>query len=129
MRIAECATACINASVDVGHLIVPAVFTLALLIAGSARAQDYPAAGSAAPLSSLPSFDGTRQRLVGPHFDAQGKYVPQHYEPATKKLPFRGYFADQEKQRQAQKQHGYAEAPPDYTTPIDPSQEKPMEGR
>ncbi|MDA8248318.1 MAG: hypothetical protein M0Z28_04000 [Rhodospirillales bacterium] len=67
--------------------------------------------------------------MVGPHFDAQGKYVPPHYEANKKKLPFRGHFAAQDKAQQAQKQHGYAEAPPDYTTQIDPNQEKPMEGR
>lgn len=100
-----------------------------LLIAVSARAQDYPAAGSALPQPSpLPSQDGTRQHLVGPHFDAQGKYVPQHYE-ATKALPFRGYFAADQAARDKQKQHGYAEPPADYTTPIDPDKLMPMEGR
>lgn len=78
--------------------------------------------------SPLPSADGTRQHLVGPHIDAQGKYVPQHYE-ATKKIPFRGYFAADEQKRQAQKQHGYAEPIPDYTTPLDPNEMKPIEGR
>lgn len=103
--------------------------TLALLIAISAQAQDYPAAGATETPSPLPPADGTRQRMVGPHFDVQGKYVPPHYEANKKKLPFRGYFAAQDKAQQGQKQHGYAEAPPDYTMPIDPNQDKPMEGR
>ncbi len=54
--------------------------------------------------------------------------MPPHYE-ATKKLPFRGYFAADAAQREKQRQHGYAEPTPDYTTPIDPSEDKPMEGR
>ena len=36
---------------------------------------------------------------------------------ATKKLPFRGYYRPTRSRAQAQKQHGYAETPPDYTTP------------
>lgn len=110
-------------------MILPLLVTLALVIPLSARAQDYPAPGSATNPSAVPSLNGTRQRLVGPHFDAQGRYVPPHYEAATKKLPFRGHFAAQQKQRDAARQRGYAEAPPDYTTPIDPSQLKPIEGR
>lgn len=71
--------------------------------------------------------NGTRQRLVGPHFDAQGKFVPQHYE-AAQKPKLHGYFADQEQKRQ-QHQPGYAEPTPNYTTPLDPGDLKPIEGR
>ena len=129
MHGAKRAGACAKASADVGRMMLPLVVTLALVMPFSARAQDYPAPGSATNPSAVTSLDGTRQRLVGPHFDAQGRYVPPHYESANKKLPFRGYFAEQEKLRQAARQRGYAEPPPDYTTPIDPSQLKPMEGR
>ena len=87
-----------------------------------------PAYGMPQAGTSLPSPDGTRQRWVGPHFDAEGKYVAPHYESANKKPPFRGYFPDQMKQ-QAQRQHGYAEPAPDYSMPVDPDQMKPMEGR
>ncbi len=75
----------------------------------------------------MPLPDGTRQRYVGPHFDAQGRYVPPHYE-GPKKLPFRGYFQADEVARAAQKQRGYAETPPDYTTP-DNTPDKKVEGR
>ena len=76
----------------------------------------------------MPVPDGTRQRYVGPHFDAQGRYVPPHYEAVNKKLPFRGYFAADEATRKAQREHGYAEPPPDYSMP-DTSMDKPIEGR
>ncbi len=79
------------------------------------------------PGSPVPLPDGTRQRYVGPHFDAQGRYVPQHYETATKKLPFRGYYRDDAAARAAQ-QHGYDEPAPDYSTP-DTTPDKPIEGR
>jgi hypothetical protein len=96
----------------------------------SARAQGYDGLQRGVPQTSpLPLTNGTLQRYVGPHFDAQGRYVPPHYEQANKKPRFRGYFAQDEQARDAQQQRGYKLPPPNYTTPIDPSQEKPIEGR
>lgn len=73
--------------------------------------------------------NGTRQRLVPQHFDQQGRFVPSHYE-SGKELRFRGYFAKDAKQREDEKQRGYALPPPDYgdTTPP-PMPEKKIEGR
>lgn len=108
-----------EASANVSAPVILATVTLVLLIAASARAQDYrtPALGAAPPSGTvLPLPNGTRQHYVGPHFDAKGRYVPPHYE-ATKQLPFRGYYSADEAAREAQKQHGYTEPPPDYTTP------------
>jgi len=99
------------------------------MTAATARAQTIatPLAPSQVP-SQLPSNDGTLQRWVGPHFNAAGKYVPPHYELANKKPPFRGYFPTQMNQR-AKRQRGYTEPAPDYTTPVDPADLKPIEGR
>ena len=119
-----------KASANVSRFVVPAAITLVLLIPAVAPAQDYRApvpGGAQPPGSMLPLPDGTRQHYVGPHFDAQGRYVPPHYE-GTKKLPFRGYYQADEVARAAQKQHGYAETPPDYTTP-DTTPDKKVEGR
>ena len=112
-----------TAGVNVACGLALAACALAVLIAVSAHAQDNPAAGP-----TVPAPDGTRQHLVPSHFDAQGKYVPQHYE-TTKPLHFRGYFAADAQKRAADKQHGYQEPAPQYTTPIDPSTLQPMEGR
>lgn len=113
-----------------------AALTLALLMAGGARAQDNPVPTYQAPAhalpqeSPIPALNGDKQHYVSGHFDAQGKYVAPHYE-SGKLLPFRGYFAadDLKRQQQRQQQRGYAEPQMDYTTPIDPSKLKPMEGR
>jgi hypothetical protein len=117
------------ASADMAPMLALVVATLALLISFPARAQEYRGAALAEPPGPIaPLPDGTRQRFVPQHFDAQGRYVPPHYEP-SKKAYFRGYFAADEKVRQEQRKRGYKEPTPDYTTPFDPSKEKPMEGR
>lgn len=95
------------------------------MAAVAAHAQNYATPPATSP---LPLNNGELQRWVGPHIDANGRYVPPHYETANKKPPFRGYFLDPAK-RQPQRQHGYTEPAPDYTMPIDPSQMKPIEGR
>lgn len=120
----------LKASANVSRFVVAAAITLVLLIPAFAPAQDYraPVPGGALPTgTTVPLPDGTRQHYVGPHFDAQGRYVPPHYE-GPKKPPFRGYYQADEVARAAQKQHGYAETPPDYTTP-NTTPDKPMEGR
>lgn len=120
-------------SANVSRLVACAGATLVLLIAVPAPAQDYRAPAAAPPDADLPQGstvplpDGTRQHYVGPHFDAQGKYVPPHYE-VPKPMQFRGYFPKDAAMREGQKQHGYDEPAPDYTTP-DTTPEKPMEGR
>ena len=119
-----------GAGANVSRFAVLTLIALALLIPAVAPAQDYRAPGPGDALatgSTMPLPDGTRQHYVGPHFDAQGRYVPPHYE-ATKKLPFRGYYQADEAARAAQKQRGYAETPPDYTTP-DNRPDKTVEGR
>lgn len=124
------AAAPLKASANVSRFVVPAAITLVLLIPAAALAQDYRApvpGGAQPPGSTLPLPDGTRQHYVGPHFDAQGRYVPPHYE-TTKKLPFRGHYQADEVARTGQKQRGYAETPPDYTTP-DTTPDKKVEGR
>jgi hypothetical protein len=88
--------------------------TLALLIGGAAHAQDAAAPPLQAPLPP-PLPDQSRQHYVPQHFDRNGVYVPPHYE-APKPTQFRGYFADKEAQRQREKQHGYQEPTPNYTT-------------
>lgn len=123
------ATPC-EASANVSRFVVLAAITLVLLIPAAAPAQDYRApvpGGALPPGPTVPLPDGTRQHYVGPHFDAQGRYVPPHYE-GTKKLPFRGHYQADEEARAAQKQRGYAETPPDYTTP-NTTPDKTMEGR
>jgi len=91
--------------------------TLALLIAGHAVAQDMP---DQPPTQS-------RQRYVPQHFDRNGVYVPPHFE-APKPPPFRGYFADKQAQRERDKDHGYKEPAPDYTTTPPPDDQR-IEGR
>jgi hypothetical protein len=103
------------------------VATLAFVIAVSAQAQDYPAAPST-PGTPLPLPDGQRQHYVPGHFNGQGMYVAPHYE-ATKTLHFRGYYAADAQQRQAQKQHGYQEPGNTYTQPLEDTRGKKVEGR
>lgn len=55
-------------------------------------------------------------------------YVAPHYE-ATKTLHFRGYYAADAQQRQAQKQHGYQEPGNTYTQPLEDTRGKKVEGR
>ena len=97
-----------------------------LLIATPLRAQNAPGLprtgagiGGNADVTVDPAVpDQTRKHFVPQHFTPQGVYVPPHYE-ARKPAPFRGYFADKEAQRQREKQTGYKEPTPNYTTPQD----------
>jgi hypothetical protein len=117
--------------------------TLALVMHAAARAQEDDDAGMARPktqapalylpapappMSSLAAPSGQRQHYVAQHFDAQGKFVPPHYE-AVKPSKFRGYYAADEQKRAKQRQHGYKEPTPDYTTQYEDTRAKPIEGR
>jgi hypothetical protein len=100
--------------------------TLAVLIAAPVFAQNAPPT-LAPPATKPPSTTQSRQHFVPQHVTRDGKYVAPHYE-ATQPTPFRGYFADQQAARERQKQHGYHEPAPDYTTPEDYTG-RHMEGR
>lgn len=78
------------------------------------------------PSTTLPK-SGTRQKFVPQHFDKNGAYVAPHYEPERKKLPFRGYFAKDEKARKGGAS-GYTLPAPDYAAPADTEFKRP-EGR
>jgi hypothetical protein len=111
-----------------------AMISLTVLIAAPAFAQQPtglpdPAQPPLAAPAPLVAPNGTRQRLVPQHFDAQGRFVPSHYE-APKTLRFRGHFEQDAKQRENEKQRGYALPVPDYgdATPP-PMRDKKIEGR
>jgi hypothetical protein len=123
-----------NASALAAVLRGVAAISLTVLIAAPAFAQQptgfpNPAQQPLAAPAPLAVPNGTRQRLVPQHFDAQGRFVPSHYE-APKTLRFRGHFAQDAQQRENEKQRGYALPVPDYGDPTPPPmRDKKIEGR
>lgn len=75
----------------------------------------------------MPLPDQSRQHYVPQHFDHNGQFIPPHFE-TTKPPAFRGYFADKQAERARDKDHGYKEPTPDYTT-VPSDDDKHMEGR